>query len=45
MKLNNSDFVFASRYEKHSGSEDDTYLTWIGNKIFTLLGKIMFCIV
>tara|TARA_B100001029_G_C15056609_1_gene454872 strand:+ start:663 stop:1331 length:669 start_codon:yes stop_codon:yes gene_type:complete len=42
MKLNNSDFVFASRYEKHSGSEDDTYLTWIGNKIFTLLGKIMF---
>jgi len=42
MKLNNSDFIFATRYEKNSGSEDDTYLTWIGNKIFTLLGKIMF---
>ncbi len=41
-KDKHSDFIFASRYERNSGSEDDTYLTWIGNKIFTLIGKIMF---
>ena len=29
-----SDFVFASRYEKKAGSEDDTFLTYIGNKIY-----------
>ena len=38
----NMDFVFASRYQKNSGSEDDTLITFIGNKIFTFLGKIMF---
>ena len=27
---------------KNSGSEDDTILTYIGNKFFTLLGKIFF---
>ena len=42
IKLENSSFIFASRYEKNSGSEDDTYLTWIGNKIFTLFGRFMF---
>ena len=42
LKLNNSDFIFATRYEKNSGSEDDTFLTKLGNKIFTLLGKLMF---
>ena len=42
MRENDADFIFATRYEKNSGSEDDTYLTWIGNKIFTLMGKIMF---
>ena len=36
----NKDLIFASRYEKNSSSEDDTLLTFIGNKIFTLLGKI-----
>ena len=40
---NNYDMVFASRYEnKNSGSEDDTLVTFIGNKIFTLIGKIFF---
>ena len=39
---NNLDFVFASRYMKNSGSEDDTFLTMIGNFIFTLIGKIFF---
>ena len=38
----NLDIIFASRYEKNSGSEDDTILTFIGNKIFTLIGKIFF---
>ena len=36
------DFVFASRYEKDCGSEDDTLVTLIGNYIFTFLGKIFF---
>lgn len=34
-----NDFVFASRYLKNAGSDDDTFLTWFGNFIFTLLGK------
>ena len=37
-----ADFIFASRYETQAGSEDDTFLTFIGNKIFSLLGKIFF---
>ena len=43
-KINNEnlDFIFASRYEKNSKSDDDTLLTYIGNKIFTLIGKIFF---
>ena len=43
-KINNEnyDFVFASRYEKFAGSEDDTIITFVGNFIFTLIGKIFF---
>mgnify|MGYP003990475717 CR=1 FL=1 len=37
-----NDFVFASRYFKNAGSEDDTIITYIGNKIFSLIGKIFF---
>ena len=36
------DFVFGSRYMKNSGSEDDTFITFVGNKIFTLLGNLFF---
>ncbi len=36
------DFLFASRYQAGSGSEDDTIVTSIGNYIFTLIGKIFF---
>ena len=36
------DFVFASRYEKNCGSDDDTFITFMGNYIFTYLGKIFF---
>ena len=35
-------FVFASRYLKQGGSDDDTLLTLIGNQIFTFLGKLLF---
>jgi len=36
------DLVFGSRYEKNSGSDDDTLVTFFGNKVFSLLGKIFF---
>ena len=42
LKNDKYDFVFASRYEKNCGSEDDTLVTLIGNYIFTFLGKIFF---
>jgi glycosyltransferase involved in cell wall biosynthesis len=38
----NKSFIFASRYIKSGGSADDSILTFIGNKIFTLIGKIFF---
>ena len=43
-KLENQkiDFLFASRYLKLGGSDDDTFITLIGNKIFSLIGKIFF---
>ena len=40
--LNNSDFVFNSRYENGGGSDDDTFLTLIGNKIFTFICNLFF---
>jgi len=40
---NNLDFVFASRYlGNNSGSDDDSLITLFGNKIFSLLGKLLF---
>ena len=42
LKDDKYDFVFASRYEKDCGSDDDTLVTLIGNYIFTFLGKIFF---
>ena len=42
LKDDKYDFVFASRYEKDCGSEDDTLITLTGNYIFTFLGKIFF---
>lgn len=38
----NKDLVFASRYLKKAGSDDDTILTKIGNYIFSFLGNIFF---
>ena len=37
-----ADFIFCSRYEANGGSDDDTFLTYIGNKIFTFLCNILF---
>ena len=39
---NELDFVFASRYMKNGGSDDDTFLTTVGNFIFSMIGKIFF---
>jgi len=37
-----NDFIFASRYKKGGGSDDDTLLTFVGNKFFTFLGNFFF---
>ena len=39
---NNLDVIFASRYEKNCSSEDDTFITYIGNFFFTKIGNIFF---
>lgn len=42
-KCIDKDFIFASRYEKKGGgSEDDNFITFVGNKIFTFLGNLIF---
>ena len=38
--VNKSDFIFGTRYEKDCGSDDDTFVTFTGNYIFTFMGKI-----
>jgi len=38
----NCDFVFNSRYESGGGSDDDTFLTLVGNKIFTFVCNLLF---
>tara|TARA_B100000795_G_scaffold240240_1_gene202313 strand:- start:1285 stop:1971 length:687 start_codon:yes stop_codon:yes gene_type:complete len=43
MKLTNKySFIFCSRYLKNAGSDDDTLITYFGNKMFSLIGKIFF---
>jgi len=42
LKSKKLDFIFASRYQASSGSEDDTIITLVGNYIFTYIGKIFF---
>tara|TARA_Y100001970_G_scaffold123906_1_gene153582 strand:- start:3882 stop:4553 length:672 start_codon:yes stop_codon:yes gene_type:complete len=36
------DFIFASRYMQNSGSEDDTWVTSLGNFLFTFLGNFLY---
>ncbi len=38
-KSEKNDFVFGTRYNKLSGSDDDTIVTFIGNKIFSFITK------
>ena len=38
----NQDYVFASRYLKEAGSEDDTIITKVGNIFFSTLGNVLF---
>ncbi len=40
--LSNYDFVFNSRYENSGGSDDDTFLTLVGNRIFTFICNLLF---
>jgi len=40
--IKNNDFIFATRYERPGGSDDDTITTLIGNKIFSKIGNIFF---
>ena len=42
IECENNDFVFASRYLRGGGSDDDTIITYIGNKIFSLVGRLLF---
>ena len=43
-KIENSkfDFIFAERYGKNAGSLDDTFITYFGNRLFTIFGKVFF---
>ena len=36
------DFIFNTRYIRPGGSEDDTIITYIGNKFFTFICQILF---
>ena len=42
IKSDDVDFVFGSRYLKNASSDDDTFITYVGNKLFSFLGKIFF---
>ena len=37
----NNDFIFGSRYKGSGGSDDDDIVTFIGNKIFTFITRII----
>ena len=40
--ISNNDFIFTSRYLPDGGSDDDTIVTYIGNKFFSKLGNLLF---
>ena len=40
--IKNNDFVFTSRYLLNGSSDDDTLITFVGNKFFSKLGNILF---
>lgn len=42
LKKDKTEIIYAERYGKGAGSLDDTLITYVGNRIFTILGKIFF---
>jgi glycosyltransferase involved in cell wall biosynthesis len=42
MAISKKNFIFGSRYISGGGSNDDSLLTLIGNKIFTFIGRTLF---
>ena len=40
--ISNNDFIYTSRYLPNGKSDDDTLITFIGNKFFSKLGSILF---
>lgn len=40
--INDYDFIYTTRYDDQGGSEDDTIITYIGNKFFSKIGNILF---
>ena len=42
LSLRKLQIIFASRYLNGGGSDDDTIITYVGNKIFSLVGRILF---
>ena len=40
--INNDDIIFGSRYQENATSEDDTWITILGNYLFSKIGKIFF---
>ena len=42
LKKKEKDIIFASRYEGAGKSDDDTIVTFVGNKIFSYIGNIFF---
>ncbi len=42
LKKEQSDIIFASRYQGNAASDDDTIITKIGNFLFSFLGKVLF---
>ena len=42
IEISKGDFIFASRYEKFCYSDDDTFITKLGNFFFTKLGQLLF---
>ena len=42
MNYGNYDIIFGSRYSKNGMSDDDTFVTLVGNYIFSIIGKLFF---
>ena len=40
--MKKSRFYFSTRYSHNGSTEDDTFLTYLGNQIFSLIGNIFF---